>query len=297
MSDDENSSNRQKPASPWPGMFGSPWHIDPRDLQTGAALLRSLCSLMCSKRGPPPQSGDRYVLFAKLGRLWVAFGPPLGRLWPPSSPVFRPSFQTPGSPLVCVRSPAVPIHSRGEWPAENLGWHQTALFRTRRHQIHFFKPVHMSAVKCRWVRKSADKCRSAQRRWNETERFRFKTERPSSHTNFVGIFVEKLSKSCEAAERPPAFSLRSNLRCNPAPAWGCGNQKITLCNFFYFSQCGGFWWVHQETFPRPCEWSKTERMRSKTARPIVPRRSSHLNHNHDGNFNLPVRLAIRTRQP
>jgi hypothetical protein len=83
-------------------MFGSPLHIHLRDLQTGAALLRSLCEVLWSKRELPPLQGDRNALFTKLGRLWVGFGPPLGRLWPPSGAAFRPTFQTPGSPLVCL---------------------------------------------------------------------------------------------------------------------------------------------------------------------------------------------------
>ena len=66
---------------------------------------------------------------------------------------------------------------------------------TKRHQKHFSKRcglVPLGAEKCRQVPFSAA-------RWNKTERIRSKTERPSSHTNLVGIFLEN---SRSPAEQP-----------------------------------------------------------------------------------------------
>ena len=170
MSDDENSSNRQQPTVPSASpdhstrIFGSAGDIHPHDSQTRAALLRSLCDLLWNQRELPPQQGDRNALFSKLGRLWVAFGSGLGRLWVafgrPPSQLFDPLFQ----PLGLLWVGLGRAHSFERRVAfGNPGWHQTALFRTKRHQIHFFKPVRISAEKCRWVPISAEKCRSPHR--------------------------------------------------------------------------------------------------------------------------------------
>src|SRR3954470_24156819 len=56
--------------------------------------------------GATANKGDQNVPFQKVGRLWVGFGMPLGRLWPPSKRFWATAFPLVWSPLVCLWSPS-----------------------------------------------------------------------------------------------------------------------------------------------------------------------------------------------